>query len=158
MSTNNVDITTPEDAKSAILNYIDDRLEEWAEWCKKGSRLGIGYPPCSIEYRLMTEGHVVREYIGLRPTPVHATAEEMENLIREMVVQNHKMADVIKYYYLNPGGIRHNARKLGMSHAHFETHLNIGRWWLAGRLTTQGRVKELTSYFRQLKQPKNEKV
>jgi hypothetical protein len=140
-------ITTPEDAKTAIQEYIDNRLREWAEWFKKDTGLGIGYPPCSIEYRLMTEGFVVREYLGLKPMPVHANAEEIEVLIREMTAQNRKMAEVLKYYYLHSGGIRQSAHQLGMSHTQFEMQLNLGRWWLAGRLSTKFEIKKLMRYI-----------
>lgn len=141
-----VDIVTAEDAKAAILRYIDDRLKEWAQWSKCGTRVGIGYPSCSVEYRLMTEGHVDRSYVGLKPMPTYPAAEEMENLIKEMTVQHRKMADVIKYYYLHAGGIRRHARKLCMSHAQFEMHLNTSRWWLAGRLSTTAPIKKLMGY------------
>jgi len=141
---------TPEDAKSLILQYIDNCLEEWAEWSRKGAHLGLGYPPCAIEYRLMTEGHVTRGYSGLTPLPTHPLAEEIEKLMREMAALNRKMSEVITHYYLHPGGIREQARKLGMSHAHFEMHLNTARWWFAGRLSSKEQVKELTRYFKQL--------
>lgn len=134
---------TSKDAKSAILSYIDERLQEWAEWTKRGSRLGMGYPPCSLEYRLMTEGRVTRNHYGSKPMPTHAAAEEMELLIKEMATQHRKMADIIKSYYLQSGGIRQNARNLHISHASFEMHLNTSRWWLAGRLSSTGPIRRL---------------
>ena len=144
--------TTTEDAKAAILNYINSRLDEWAEWSQQGSNLGVGYPPCAIEYRMMTEGHVTRGYSGLTPLPTHPAAEEMEQLICEMAAQNHKMAQVITFYHLHPGGIRDHARQLNMSHAYFETHLNTARWWLAGRLSTREHIKILTRHFKALQE------
>lgn len=154
MNTSDADIKISEDAKAAILSYIDDRLREWAEWFKRGARLGVGYPPCSIEYRLMTEGHVPREYYGLKPMPTHAAAEEMETLIAEMAAQNRKMADIIKCYYLQSGGIRRNARELHISHASFEMHLNTSRWWLAGRLSLTAPIKQLMKRVMQLQKLK----
>ncbi|WP_347251573.1 hypothetical protein [Legionella sp.] len=142
--------TAPEDAKSLILQYINSRLEEWADWARLGANLGIGYPRCAIEYRMMTEGHVMRRYSGLTPMPTHPSAEEVEQLVREMAALNRKMSEVITHYYLHPGGIREQARKLGMSHALFEMHLNTARWWFAGRLSSKSQVKELTRYFKQL--------
>lgn len=142
--------TTPEDAKSLILHYINSRLEEWADWARLGANLGIGYPPCAIEYRIMTEGHVMRGYSGLTPMPTHPSAEEMEQLMREMAALNRKMSEVVAYYYLYPGGIREQARTLQMSHSLFEMHLNTARWWFAGRLASKSQVKELTRYFKQL--------
>lgn len=133
---------TPEDAKAAILDYINDRLCEWADWAKSGWRLGIGYPPCSLEYRLMTEGHVNREYQGLTPTPEHADAEEMEALICKMAAQHPRMAEVIRIHYLDRDSIPHKARRVGLSHTKFKGYLSMGRWWLAGWFSNGIQVKK----------------
>jgi hypothetical protein len=147
-----------EDAKTAILRYLDHRLREWAAWSKQGARLGLGYPSCSLEYRLLTEGHVARECLGLKPTPTHSAAEEIEVYITEMSVQHFKMAEVLKYYYLHVGGIYDHARQLGMSHAHFEMHLNIGRWWLAGRLSEKVPIKNFMREVRCELESRHEKI
>ena len=136
------------DAKTAILDYIDDRLREWGAWALSGFRLGISYPPCSLEYRLMTEGHVERGYQGLVPMPEHAPAEEMEALLCEMGAQHHKLAHVIRIYYLEEGTMKTKARRIGIGHAQFETHLNTGRWWLAGRLSDHKEIRKLTQHFK----------
>lgn len=155
---NKKNIKTPEDAKVLILKYIDNRLHEWANWFKKGSRAGIGYPPHSIEYRLMTEGHVIKEYLGIKPLPTHADAEEIESLMVEMMAQNRKMAEVIKNYYFEVGGIRCHAKKLKMGHAQFENHLHSARWWLAGRLSTKPEIKQLMAYITQVQALNHRKI
>src|SRR5688572_24795799 len=106
--------TTAPDAKAEISDYIDDRLREWATWASSGFRLGIGYPPCSLEYRLMIEGHVERGYQGLVPMPEHASAEEMEALLCEMAAQHHKLAQIVRIYYLEAGTMKTKARRMGI--------------------------------------------
>ena len=132
---------TDPDAKSEILAYINDRLCEWAEWTLSDRHLGIGYPPCSLEYRLMREGHVEKTYLGFTPLPEHPAAEEMEALLVEMATQYRQMADVIYAYYLERDGYLQKSRRLGISIALFKTHLNMGRWWLAGRLSSKVPLK-----------------
>ncbi len=131
------------DAKAAILDYIDDRLREWANWALSGWRLGIGYPPCSLEYRLMIEGHVERSYQGLIPMPEHPDAEKIEALLCEMAAQHPKMAEVIRVNYWDKDGIPHKARRTGLSHTQFKAYLSMGRWWLAGRLSSTSRMKTI---------------
>lgn len=141
------DATYPPDAGKAILAYINDRLEEWAEWTRTGLRLGLGYPACSLEYRLLREGHVEKGYQGLVPIPEHPNAEEVDRLLCEMAAQNQKLVQAIKLYYLETGTIRQKSRKIRISHARFETYLTAARWWLAGRLAQKGKVKKLTQPF-----------
>ncbi|EFL91398.1 hypothetical protein REG_1696 [Candidatus Regiella insecticola LSR1] len=57
--------------------YLENRLYQWAEWYSRGNFSGLGYPSCSIEYRIMTEGNVFR-LPGSKPLPIHAAAEEIE--------------------------------------------------------------------------------
>ena len=43
-----------------FVKYVEERLQQWAEWYSSGNWYGLGYPSCSIEYRLMTEGILVK--------------------------------------------------------------------------------------------------
>ena len=42
-----------------MLAYVERRLAEWGHWYSRGNLHGLGYPPCSVEYRLMREGIVI---------------------------------------------------------------------------------------------------
>jgi hypothetical protein len=127
-----------EKTSAPILNEVDQRLQAWARWSTSGSRLGVGFPPCSQEYRLMTEGHVER-YAGIKPLSVFQEEEEIEYYIREMALQQKMIAKVIRAHYIDKGTIHQKSRYLGVSDAQFKIYLLICRWWLAGRL--MGREK-----------------
>lgn len=129
----------------AILNYVDKRLREWAHWAISGIRLGTGYPPCSLEYRLMMEGHVIREYLGSKPTSVFPEAEEIEYFIREIAIQQNIIAKVIRAHYLEKGTMTHKVRQLGISVTQFKIYVLNCRWWLAGRLASDVRVRKYTA-------------
>jgi hypothetical protein len=128
-------INNASEITKAIMRYVDERLYEWAHWFMQKTPLGVGYPPQSLEYRLMTEGHITSEYLGTKPLPVNSAAEEIENLIREMVGQNHEMAEVLCCYYTTLGNLPHKAKHIGYSEEYFRKHLECARWWLASRLT-----------------------
>jgi len=149
------DQTTYEDAKAAILHYIENRLQMWAAWFTRKERLVKGYSPVTIEYRLMTEGHIPNEYYGLRPLPTNELAEEIERLVKDLYEQNQKLAEVLRAYYLRRGTLRDKARRIGTSQTRFEVYLNSARWWLASRLTLDLEVSELIHYFKLLKKRKN---
>ena len=68
-----------------MLEYVKQRLEKWAEWFSKGNWCGLGYPPCSLEYRLMMEGIIVRS-TAPRLLGYNEETEEMEMLDRKSVV------------------------------------------------------------------------
>ncbi len=150
-------IKTPADAKVAIFYYINARLVEWASWFKEYITLGIGYPPCSVEYRLMTEGHVTREYIGLKPMPSNPAAEEIERIVQDMAACCYPLAEVIRCYYFTNGDIYYKARKIAYSRTQFNETLANARWWLVGRLATHPTLERLISQFKRLQEPENGK-
>lgn len=78
-----------------LIKYIELRLEHWAKWFGKGNGSGLGFLPCSIEYRLMTEGMIIRQY-GPAPLPCNDEAEEIEGFLREIAEQNRKIADALR--------------------------------------------------------------
>lgn len=94
-----------------FIQYVEERLNQWADWYSRGNYYGLGYPSCSIEYRLMTEGYVARNNHGQRSIPVNEEAEEVEKLIREMAKQNSNMALALRCHYFTRGGFRTKAKK-----------------------------------------------
>lgn len=122
--------------KDTFLKYVEERLHQWAEWYSRGNFYGLGYPPYTLEYRLMTEGIVVRT-TGIKPLPSNEEAEEIENLIREMSWQNHNMALALRCQYFSSGALRIKAKKLKISHNQFKYYVDLGHQWLAGRLSAK---------------------
>lgn len=123
-----------------IIEYVQQRLAHWADWFSRGNLYGLGYPPCSIEYRLMTEGIVRTQHHGSPPIATNKAAEEMEVLVKEMSLQNNKMALVLRCYYFYSGSLRRQAKQVGMSYTSFKAYVDMGHQWLAGRLSAKLKI------------------
>ena len=114
--------------------YVENRLEEWAEWFSGGNWYGLGFSNCSIVHRLMTEGVIVKAERAVNISS-NKSAEEMENLIQEMWKQNEDLANALRINYLTKGSIRFKAIKFSCDRRELASFLNMARYWLAGRLT-----------------------
>lgn len=123
---------TEEDLK----HYLEERLYIWAEWYSRGNFYGLGYPSCSIEYRLMREGVLTRS-TAPRPLPSNELAEEIEALVSEMNRYNHQMAMALRHQYFNRGSLRAKAKEMQISHMQFKRYVDMAEQWLIGRLTGQ---------------------
>ena len=121
-----------------FIQYVEMRLEQWADWYSRGNLFGLGYPSVSIEYRLIHEGIVYREF-GPKPIQRHEAAEEMESLVKEMAAQNENMALALRCQYFSHGSLRKKAKQLALSHTQFKYYLDMARQWLAGRLSGRGK-------------------
>ena len=121
--------------KDRALEQVISRLEEWAEWVAAGYSLGLGYLPTSSEYRILQGGSTRRTTPGASLLGSHPRAEEMEEWIREMAVQNPPMAQALRCHYLAGGGLRQQAKHLGISYSGMRMQLAMAQQWLAGRLS-----------------------
>lgn len=126
--------TASNEQKSDILNVVEKRLIEWAEWLISGNAYGLGYSSCSIEYRLMTEGFII-PYTGVKPMVTNESAEEMEALVVEMAKQSPAMAKALRGYYFMCGSLRQKAKRLNISHTQLKYTIDMAHQWLAGRLS-----------------------
>lgn len=117
-----------------FLDYVEARLQQWAKWFSHGGFNGLGYPSCSIIYRLMTIG-IINKNTGSQPLPFNEEAEEIEILINEMAKQNKMMADVLRFNYFIEGGARIKAKEFDMPRLKFERYVEMATQWLAGRLS-----------------------
>jgi hypothetical protein len=120
-----------------MLPYVERRLAEWADWYSRGNLFGLGYPPCSIEYRLMREGIVRTSPSGQRPLPVNEQAEEIERLVHVLSCQRPTLAEALREYYFRGGSLRAHAKAQGTSHTQLQRHVQQARYWLAGWLTAR---------------------
>jgi hypothetical protein len=118
-----------------MLAYVERRLAEWGDWFARGNLYGLGYPPCSIEYRLMKEGHVRTNPPGQRFTPINESAEEIENLVQELALQNAHLALALRDYYINQFSLRKQAKEAGISHTQLKYLLDMAKQWVVGRLS-----------------------
>jgi hypothetical protein len=129
------------DPKGAVMRYVDERLNNWAKWAREKVKLGVGYHSQSVEYRLITEGLLVREPGAKRPMPCDPKAEEVEELLMYMSQQCRVMADTVREMYLTDDRIENKSRRTCVSETVFKTYLAMGRWWLASRLTLKWKSK-----------------
>lgn len=109
------------------------------DWFIRGNDFGLGYPRCSIEYRMRTEGRMQKRR-GIKPMPCNEPAEEIEAFIKEMAEHHNRlMADALRCQYLVTGTLRTKAARLQMSHSGFKALIDMAEQWLAGRLSAKKR-------------------
>ncbi len=119
--------------KSDFLNYVDQRLEEWANWYAKGNWYGLGYPTCTQEYKIMKADLIPSTVQNTLPS--NESAEQIEALVVELEGQGRKLASALRLQYFGRGSIVKRAQKLGVSYPQFRVYVGMARQWLAGRLS-----------------------
>lgn len=124
-----------------FLDYVEYRLQQWAEWFSRGNCYGIGYPSSSIEHRLMREGTLTRNKYAKQVLICHEDAEEIEKLVKEMASYNNRMSTVLRCHYFSNGGLRDKAKQLEISHTQFKYYVDMAKQWLSGRLVTNENIK-----------------
>jgi predicted DNA-binding protein (UPF0251 family) len=123
-----------------MLAYVERRLTEWGDWFARGNVYGLGYPPCSVEYRLMREGIVRTNPAGQKYTPMNENAEEIEKLVQELALQNNHLALALRDYYINQFSLRKRAKEAGISHTRLKYLLDMAKQWMVGRLSAKNRL------------------
>lgn len=123
---------------SSFAQYLENCLEEWADWYLRGNFYGLGYPKCTLEYRASREDHT-QPMGGSKPLPVNQAAEEIEELVKQMAEYNFNMAEALRCQYFRVGTLRTRAAYLRMSHSHFKYYVDMAHQWLAGRLSAKKR-------------------
>lgn len=105
---------------------LEERLQQWAEWCLNGNQTNMGFPKQTIEGQLMTMGAIIRvpgskhQYI-----PENQIAESMERYIKKLFNWDYRLAIAIRARYLgeiclvievtddnNQSGVRHELRMM----------------------------------------------
>lgn len=125
-----------------VSKYIENRLQDWADWFIRGNNYGIGYPPESF-ITMLEKGITVKRKgsAKLSVLPTNESAEEIEKFVVEMSRQNHQMADVLrKYYFGREPTIQLKAKSFGISEPKFKILLRMARQWLAGRLSAKSQI------------------
>ena len=119
--------------KNDFLSYVDQRLEEWANWYAKGNLYGLGYPTCSHEYKVMKSDFI--RSTAQQTLPCNESAEQIEALVVEMESQGGKLASALRQQYFGSGSAVKRAKALGISYPQFRVYIGMARQWLAGRLS-----------------------
>ncbi|MEO8964505.1 MAG: hypothetical protein ABI370_07530 [Gammaproteobacteria bacterium] len=117
-----------------FMNYVEKRLDHWAQWYSTGNYYGLGFHSETIEYVLMTVGVLIKS-TSIKPTPCDEEAEEIEALIIEMAKHNIKMAMALKIQYLSKRKARDRSAELNVCATKFRIYVDMAKQWLAGRLS-----------------------
>ena len=116
--------------------YLEHRLEEWADWVVRIDTNCMGYPRKTLEARLRDEGGVLISGTGFYCPPGNERAEEIERFVGDLYQQNKLLAIALRVYYLDEKStLGHKAKKAGVSLAQYKIYLNMAKMWLAGRLS-----------------------
>ncbi len=115
--------------------YLEERLNEWADWIVRYNAYGVGYPHKTIEARLREEGGILISGTGQFHPPTNPRAEEIERCLTVLNEQIPKLANAVRAYYLEPGLIKHRAKKAGCSYSQFRVLVDMAKVWLKGRLS-----------------------
>lgn len=126
---------TAEKKHTNMLRYVEYRLEEWAHWYSRGCYMGLGYPNQSTIAALKEYQGVMIKTQGIKPIATNEQAEEIEDLMKELALQNKRLTDVLRQNYFGVGTAAYKAEQVGLSYAHFKVQLDMAKQWLAGRLT-----------------------
>jgi hypothetical protein len=117
--------------------YVEKRLQDWADWASRRDGHNIGYRKYNILYRIMKEGHQLINSTGEYYPPYYQAAEEIESLVKDLAEHNRKHATALREQYLSRGLQRSKAKKLGISESQFKVHVDLARAWLRGRLSAK---------------------
>ena len=83
---------------------------------------------------LQAGGYLIKTTGPIYP-PENAEAEEIEALVSEIARQTPKLAQALRAQYFDRGTLPFKARKIGVSRTQFKVYVDMGKQWLAGRLS-----------------------
>lgn len=115
--------------------YVERRLQAWADWYSRGCGFGLGYPSKNLMAILQETGGLLIKSTGEIPLPMNASAEEIEKLIAELAQRYLSLTNALREYYLGEGTTVQKAKRLNMSRAQFNICVDKAKMWLSGRLS-----------------------
>ena len=119
--------------------YLELRLQEWADWFKDGDHTkALGFPKETIEYKVMREGLFAAARTGLRGTlPANTRAEEIESFVSFIHKENPKQCMVIRARYFAPRKtpVEAIAARIRMNKRTFEDQLKLAKYFIRGCLS-----------------------
>lgn len=119
---------------SENLEYVEKRLNQWADWCLRGNDYGLGFPKKTMEAKLKDGGGIWVKVTGEKPLPSNPQAEHIESLIKELAQLRKYLALVVSMQYLTQGIPKQKAKKIELSYSRYYTYLALAKHWLDGRL------------------------
>jgi len=116
--------------------YVERRLQVWADWYSHGCGFGLGYPSKNLMANLQEMGGLLIKSSGETSLPVNACAEEIEKLVGELAQRYRSLAECLREYYLGEGTMRQKAKRQEMSYAQFKICVDKAKVWLDAKLET----------------------
>ena len=117
--------------------YLERRLNQWAEWILQGNDFGLGYPKKTIEAKMADTGGIWKKLSTDRAIPSNPNAEAMEHFIRELEKNYPFLAMILRMQYLAQGSPNEKAKKLKLSHTRYYSYLSSAKYWLDGYLRSK---------------------
>jgi len=115
--------------------YVERRLQTWADWYSHGCGFGLGYPSKNLMANLQEMGGLLIKSSGETSLPVNTCAEEIEKLVIELAQCYRCLADALREYYLGEGTMTQKAKRLNMSRSQFKICVDKAKMWISGRLS-----------------------
>jgi hypothetical protein len=123
-------------------NYLESRLEQWADYYMRREDSGLGYPKRSAIVRIGEGSNATSQ----ASPEMNAAAEEIEALVKEMAAENAKWAQALRDKYFSSiaevplqSGKKRDvvsrlARKHGISNRMFQVRVKCAKLWLEDKL------------------------
>lgn len=99
------------------LKYLQSRLHHWALWYKTESGYALGFSSCSLEYRFLQHGVMIKSH-GYNALPCNSEAEEMEAYVCELAKEAPDIALALRRRYFQSGFETENNKKHYVDRAH----------------------------------------
>jgi hypothetical protein len=128
--------------KSLSDKYIEERLNEWADWIRKGCDSGLGFSHRNIMSRLQEEGGVLINGTGPKYPASNPSAEEIECLVKVLATKNYARANLLRIYYLNPIDHVLKAMRNGYKKSQYYAHVDAARQWIKECLSKKLQLRE----------------
>lgn len=121
--------------KTDFDSYVEQRLEQWAEWYMSGNHCGLGYPPRNILQRLREEGGILINGTGMKSFPVNSDAEEIEGLVVRLGILYKPYAEALHIRYFNKLTQISQAKCRGYTERKYQLYLRYAHMWMKGYLS-----------------------
>lgn len=125
-----------------ITELTHKRLKDWGKWWYRMlTSPAVGYPPESIEGKLMSGGGLLVKGMVDLHIPINLDADEIDVLVGELLTNKKERQGgiVLRVNYILRGRQEHKAKLLKMSSVQYQYHLKAARMYIAGRLKSEGK-------------------
>lgn len=117
-----------------LIDEIDSRLQEWADWVLSGDGGGLGLPRRSTIDKLMKEGYGAHEH-NVRIDDMSESVLEVEQALSKLKRERPKYIRLaLFFYYLQRCDNASKAKEIHMTEMQFLSAVALGHHYLAAEL------------------------